>query len=1192
MLWFKYSVVLLVLAIVGTIAPVVTPEVSSATKYADIPHPIVLKYDFNFTIVDVLALNTTHLVLVVSYREHSAVVVVSLEDPIEGPKIVQSYPLAGKVTTTAVDGYPPTRFAVGSDRGEIYLFKIDRGRLYQLLHLIQGADYRVLNLFVARAAGRYKIIATVSEGFPTGLCTNCYVYVFDEDLLGAFVISPQVVTTATTYYKRVYPQVAVPAKFYTPDGYYYRADSIALFWAPYIDTVIAELNVSHVVNATLIEPAGGALIEVSLQDPVTRARRVYGWNADGSGRALVPIPRGYLANITVVGVARRFLVRENINTSAIAKRFKVVVTIPEKVSTEVAEEVYGIPFFAKYYIDFLDVTNAPVSYRVIRSLDKEFYPTVTLPHFIDYGGGYIIAIMNKTFIELYNLDYTFSLKPSTSVGTEYLGMTPVSIVDIIAYSRDDIVIGFSDGRVKHYKFDSLRNGYYFAQAIVTLGSLVRMLPVSYSSYFTFSTRGVQVVTLTPYQLPILRVGFQAEFTVEGLVSASSLPGAGLLALVTPSKLYVVMNLGPAIASPTPVNLNDYIAPSLFVRVLPPAPQEWVNGSRVILEYEIGGRKKSITKVFTRDDVEFTNIIPGTRYYITVIPPKDYIHNYTTVVDVQYCEEKCQNILILANLKYRDFSVSLSLRDEFGGSLLGRLNVIIDGKVYSYRVPDGLNLRLLYGYHEVIVESLDQYYLTYRTQIKVEEDTAVTLVLKRARYNLTMLFIDGLTRRAIESRLIVYINGSVSYSDQQSVLSVTVPAGAINVTVTPPKEASSIYSKHSFIVVVNRSTILDVIVNRVTYDLTVSALDELTRLEVPLKASVYINGTEAYRGLLPKTISLPYAYYTIDVVPVEEYANIYSAGVAELTLDSDTKIPVLVFRKIYVLEILFRDKFSEKPVVPLKVIINGSLYSITTAPSISLPLRAANYVISVEPIEEHPNSYIPLERTLSLLSNSRLVLDIVRQNYTVTLKFTDVSARGYLEGRFRVSLNTTITLVVDGTTALRGFNLSVPYGKYLLTITPVDIAEKIYVAPSPTIINVFSDVSHTIRLNRKLYTLVVIVVNDLEERLSNVYIQALDSNTGVEISSIYTDENGEARINIPAGATSIRAMKGGYLEYTEMVYLDRDSTLTPRLRPTLITLVGRFAHIIALAVVAIAVVIIALKLRTKLAERLVTTEETF
>jgi len=1190
--WFKYSVVLLILALVGTVAPVITPEASPAIRYADIPHPIVLKYDFNFTIVDVLALNTTHLVLVVSYREHSAVVVVSLEDPIEGPRIVQSYPLAGKVTTTAVDGYPPTRFAVGSDRGEIYLFKIDRGRLYQLLHLIQGADFRVLNLFVARAAGRYKIIATVSEGLPTGLCTNCYVYIFDEDLLGAFVISPHTITTATTYYKRVYPQVAVPARLYTPDGYYYRADSVALFWAPYVDTVIAELNVSHAVNATLIEPAGGALIEVSLRDPVTKVRRVYGWNTDSNGKALIPVPRGYLANITVIGTARRFLVRENINTSAIAKKFRVEVTIPERASTELAEEVYGIPFFAKYYIDFLDTTNAPAGYRVIKSLDKEFYPTVALPHFIDYGGGYIIAIMNKTSMELYNLDYTFSLRPSTSAGTEYLGMSPVSIVDIIAYSRDNIVVGFSDGRVKHYRFDSLRNSYDFAQSIVTLGSLVRMLPVSDSSYFTFSTRGVQVVTLTPYQLPILRVGFQAEFSVEGLVSASSLPGAGLLALVTPSKLYVVMNLGLAIASPSPVNLSDYLAPSLFVRVLPPAPQEQVNGSRVILEYEIGGIKKEITKIFTRGDVEFTNIVPGMRYSVSVIPPKDYICNYTTVVDVQYCEEKCQNIIIPANLKYRDFSFNLILRDEFGGSLLGRLNVAIDGKVYSYRAPEGLSLRLLYGYHEILIESLDQYYLTYSTQVKIETNKEVTLVLRRVRYNLTMLFIDGLTKRAVEPRLVVYINGSVHYPNQESVLSVTVPAGAINVTVIPSKEVSDIYSKHSFIAVVNRSATLDVVISRVMYSLTVSALDELTRLEVPIRASVYINGTEAYRGLLPKVFSLLYAYYSIEVIPLEEHANIYSAGVAELTLSSDIKVPVLVFRKVYVLEIVFRDKYSEKPVVPLKVLINGSLYSTTVAPVISLPLRAANYVVSVEPIEEHPNSYIPLEKTLSLLSNSRLILDIVRQNYTLTLKFTDISARGYLEGKFRVSLNTTATLVVDGPTASRGFNVSIPYGKYLLTITPADVTEKVYAAPSPIIINVFSDVSHTIRLNRRLYTLVVIVVNDLEERLSNVYIQALDPSTGLEISSVYTDENGEARISIPAGATSVRVMKGGYQEYADMVYLDRDSTLTPRLRPTLITLVGRFAHIIALAVVAIAVVIIALKLRTKLAERLVTAEETF
>lgn len=1189
MVWYRYSMLsLLLLAVV----PVIMPATSSIAETVELPHPVVLKYDFNFTIVDVLVLNTTHVVLVVSYREYSAVVVVSLVDPVEGPKIVQSYPLAGRVTATAIDGHPPTRFAVGSDRGEIYLFRIDGGRLYQLLHLIQGADFRVLNLFVGRAAGRYKIIATVSEGYPTGLCTSCYVYVFDEDLLGALVISPHTITTATGFYKRVYPQVAVPAKVYTPGGYYYRADSVALFWAPYIDAVIAELNISHTVNATVIEPAKGALIEVSLRDPVTRVRRVYGWNTDSSGKALIPVPRGYLANITVIGSTRRFLLRENVNTSAVAKKFRVEAVIPERASTELAEEVYGLPFFAKYYIDFLDLTGSPMSYRVIKSLDKEFYPTVTLPHFVDYGGGYIIAMMNKTFLEIYNLDRTFGLQPSTSVGTEYLGMAPVSIVDVIAYSKNDVVVGLSDGRVKHYRFNSLRNSYDFAQAMITLGSLVRILPSSESSYFTFSTRGVQVVTLTPFQLPILRIGFQAEFSVEGLTSASSLPGAGLVALVTPSKLYVIMNLGPSIAKSTPVNLNNYAAPSIVVRVLPPVTQEQVNGSKVILGYEVGGKKKEIVKSLIRDNVTFANIIPGIRYSVLVIPPKEYIHNYTTLVDVPYCEEGCRNVVVPAELKYRDFVVKFTLKDEFGGSLLGRLRIVIDGKAYSYSATEGLNIRLLYGHHDVLVESLDRYYTTFSTQIKVETDMVLTLVLKRARYNLTMMFTDELTKRAADPRIIVYVNGSAYLPHQGSTVSVTVPAGATNITVVPSMEVSAMYRGHTTLVSVNRSTTINIVISRATYSLTIAALDELTRREISIKASVYVNGTEVYRGLLPRTIVLPYAYYFVEVYPIEEHANIFSTGVSEFVLDSGKVAQVLVFRKVYILDIVFRDKYSEKPVVPLRVILNGSLYSILTAPSMSLPLRAADYVIRVEPVEEHPNSYIPVERTLSLLANTKLMVDIARQNFTLTLRFVDTSARGYLEGRFRVSLNTTVVFIVDGPTASRGFSVPVPYGRYLLTVTPVDATERIYVVPAPGVVNIFSNTSHTVRLSRKLYALVLIVVNDLEERIGNAYVRVSDPSTGVELSSAYTDENGEARISLPAGATSIKVMKGGYLEHSETVYLDRDGTLTPQLRPTLITLVGRFVHIIALAIVAIAVVIIALKLRAKLAERLVTTEEVF
>ncbi len=1165
----------------------------SALEFTDVPHPLVLKYGLNFTIVDVLVLDSAHLVLALSYGDHSAVIVLSLEDPVGGPMVVQSYPLAGRVTVTAVDGYPPTRFAVGSDRGEVYLFKIDGGRLHELLHLIQGADFRVVALFVARAAGGYKLIATVSEGVPVTPCYNCYVYVFDENVLGAFVISPHNITTATTYYKRVYPQIAIPAKVYTPGGYYYKADSVALFWAPYLDAVTAEVVLFQPVNATAVEPASGALIEVSLLDPVTRVRRVYGWNADAEGRALVPIPRGYLANVTAIGVTQRFLLRANINTSAIARRFRIEAVIGERASTELAEDVYGSPFFAKYYIDFLDLTNAPASYRTVKSLEKAFYPTVSRPYFVDYRGGYLVATINRTSLEVYNLDYAFSLKPATPVALEYLGAAPVSIVDVIAHSKDNLLIGFSDGRVKHYRFDAFRNRYEFAQEIVTLGSLVRMLPLTESSYFTFSTRGVQVVVLTPFQLPILRTGTRAEFSVEGLVSASSSPGAELVALVTSTELYAVANLGSFIAKSVPVDLARYIAPSLVVKVLPPAAQEPVDGTRVTLRYEVGGRTREVTRVLTGDSVTFTNVVPGLRYTVTVVPPKDYILNYTTSIVFPYCEEVCRDIVLPAQLGYRDFVFRLILQDEFGTPPLGSPRVVVGDKVYNYRIPEGLILRLLYGQHEIRVESPEGYYPVHTVQVRVESDTAFTLTLRRSRYNLTLLFVDGLTRRAADPRLLVYINGSAHSPDQSSTLSVIVPSGATNITVIPSAEIGRVYRRYSTVILVSGNAVVDVVVERAVYKLRVSTIDDLTGTSVPVEASVYINGTEAYRGALPADLSLPYAHYSIEVRPLGRHADVFSGGTDEIVVDSDKVVSVRLFRRVYALDLVFRDRYSEKPVVPLRVFLNGTLYSTLATPRLTLSLRAADYVIRVEPVEEHRDCYAPVERVLSLRSDTELVVELMRRNYTLFLRLVDASVRGYLEGRFRVSLNATVSLLVDGSAAARGVSISVPYGRYVLTVTPVEASERIYATPSPTTVSVFSDVNHTVRLSRKLYALALVVVNDIDERVVNAHVQVIDPTTGLELSSTYTNEYGEARIaNIPAGHIVVRVSRGGYQERVAGSHLDRDVTLTLQLSPTLTTVIGRFVHVIALSIVAVAVIVIALKVRAKLTERLTAAEEVF
>jgi hypothetical protein len=1183
------------LVLVLALQLLLVPSAGSAQVYG-LPHPVVFKYNFNFTIVDILVLNSTHIALAVNYKQHSAIVVADLRDPISGARLVQTYPLSGRITAFSTDGFPPSRLAVGSDRGEIYLFKIDGGRLYQLLHLIQGADFRVISLFVARAAGSYKLIATVSEGQPLGLCVNCYVYVFDENQLGALVISPHKSSTTFTCGKyvdsRIYPQMAIPAKVYTASGYYYRADSIALFWAPYIESIIVNLSVLRLVNATLVEPAKGALIEVNLLDPVTRTRRVYGWNADSSGVALIPVPRGYIANITVVGISQKYLAVKNVNTSAIVKSLKTETIIPESASTDLAEDVYGPPFFAKYYVDFLDLSNAPSSCRVVGSLEKSLYPAVSTPHFVDYGGGYLIALTNRTFLELYNLDYAYRLNPDRGVGFEYVGAAKVSIVDVIAYSKSDIVVGLSDGRIKHYRFNELKNSYEFAQALVTLGSLIRIQPLSAMSYFTFSAGGIQVVSLAPFQLPLLRVGFEAEFSVENLVSAYSLPTAELVALASSNSVYAIVNLGPSMTRPAPINLANYVAPSLVLKLLPPAPQEQVNGSKVILKYEIGGMKKEIARTYIGDNITFTNIVPGSNYSIEVVPPKDYMLGYTTSVEIPYCAERCKNVELSARIEYRDFAFGLMLEDEYGEPLLGRLIVDVDGKTYEYRSREGLKLRLLYGAHEVCAKSLDGYYMDFCTLVNVVNDTLLRVPLVRSQYNMTIMFIDKMTKRAVEPKLAVYINGIAHAPSQDSKLVTTVKAGWINITVVPVQELTKVFSSYSTRVIVNRSMTLEVPLDRVVYEIYLSALDEVTRRAISLLSSVRINGTEAYRGLLPAVLRLPYAYYSIELVPVEEYERVYEPSVAELLLDSSKSLSVLILRKVYLLEMSLKDRYSEKPVVPLRVLINGSQYSVVTSPTLALPLRAANYVIRIEPIEGYTASYEPIERSISLFSNAKLSLDLKRYNYTLTLVLRDTSVRGYLEGRFRVSLNTTVVTLIDGSTASRGINMSVPYGKYVLTIVPVDVAEKLYSSPQPTTINIISNTSYTARLNRKVYSVVLTAVNDLDERLDNAYAEVTDPATGISIASLYTDEKGEIRLSMPAGALFIRVTKGGYQEYTEALYLDKDSTITARLNPTLTTLVGRFTHVIALAVVATAVILITLKLRAKLVERLRGPEEVF
>ncbi|MEM1720487.1 MAG: hypothetical protein QW496_06570, partial [Desulfurococcaceae archaeon] len=122
------------------------------------------------------------------------VAVLRMVSPHVDPLIEDLYPLTGIPTYVAKDGYPVTRIAIGTDKGEVLLFKVDRGRITKHLYLVLGADFYVDKLYLAKdPAGNVKIVALTVEGGSRGYpCLNCYVYVLDEEAQGILRIGPKV----------------------------------------------------------------------------------------------------------------------------------------------------------------------------------------------------------------------------------------------------------------------------------------------------------------------------------------------------------------------------------------------------------------------------------------------------------------------------------------------------------------------------------------------------------------------------------------------------------------------------------------------------------------------------------------------------------------------------------------------------------------------------------------------------------------------------------------------------------------------------------------------------------------------------------------------------------------------------------------------------------------------------------------
>ncbi len=967
----------------------------------------------------VFVVGNDKLLLIGTANGSSYVELLDVSDPYVGGKVLQIYPMVGSVTAVATNGYPVERVAVGTDRGDLAVFKPSGGRIYLTLHAVLGTDFSIEKLVVMKGSTDYKIAALASEssGYGGGPCTSCHVYVFDEDSGNVLRIGPQEGNASVTI-TGVLPQDITAALEVTDAGYYYNASKFMVTWLPknfYTLTV----NVTYRSSDGTIKPAANQLIELTVYNPQTKEVDIFGVNAGANGVAEAPVPYGFDVNISVTDSEGNKYVKhvEGLSRNSPISKAYVQILMNASPQTLQASLFYRTPKYELAVPHILNVDDVPHSFTFVTSLnDAEINPASTGLTFLqgsevrNYVLYYYDPSTGYAHIRVYRPTYT-----SISEITDYVGKGLHALRAFTYPNIKVLITAYKEGSVKTYNY--INGFYYFLYEIKTPGTLNALTAIpSVSGYFytLHSSGGLQIVEAYPYQVPLLRVREEISFG-EGSVTAASTSDLSTVVIAFNDKLQIIKNLNTKVVEGKPLNLKDYVAPSLTVDVSPP-PDGWVNGTEVTLYYPGGNVTKEITSA-EGGSVSFPNIIPGTTYALRVKHPEPYVKEYfLTFTPINYSPIKVE-----VKLRYRIYSLKLEVRDSVSGSeLKAPYDVLIDGE-------------------------------------------------------------------------------------------------AVATHITSPD------------------------------------------LVIPVR----------------------YGTHKISVQPSKGYENVYNPFQAAIQISSNTSLKAQLTRKTYPLTVMVVDKYTTKPLGLIKVSVAGYTKIISFGGTEAIfDLPYGNYTVTVGGAPGYQNIYVPVETPVSVTKPSLITVVLKRHTYVLNISIRD-STVGKLASAFDVSVNgSTVASNVKGFT-----NITLPYGTYMVSITPSGAGKNVYVAPPPVIVKLHNDTEAVFKVARKFYKVKVYVTDDVGAPLKDAEVTFFSIDKNSPVSTLITDESGYVYATLFYGAYDVTVETKGFFPATKNIAVDRDLDLTFSMQPQPLTLIMRYLPVIAIVIIAVVVMVAILKVKAKIVERL-------
>lgn len=916
-----FSLVLFTTSLVVSLGQVL-PSTQAQTQIQDIElntpyaYSIPVRIAENLSVTKVLMVNKSVVMVIASGSFRDYVALLDVSNPYTEAKILQLYPLVGRVTSFSTDGWPTTRVSIGTDKGEVLLFSVSGGRIYKMLEAILGADFYVRKTVVLRTqSGEYRVAALVNEGLPVaGACTSCYVYVFSEGSNGVLKIGNKV-GNATTSYEGILPQDIAPLTIFSKTNYYYDASSLIIAWIERGDFITLVFNVTYRTNDTLL-PASNALVEVFAYDPEQGLSYRYGSNANERGVVEIPVPRGLVAQVTVWDIYGRnynYTYDTSVLPSYVDRVYVTTLTLSAPPITTPASAYYRTPEFLLSNLEVLDVSEAPDNFTSLGFIDFKIMPTASGLSFLKGVNDteYLVTYHDPEDNYLKLIRVNASLK-KTSLTMEYVGAGTRLSSALTTYDGSLAVLVLSDGRVKVYSLvGSEANKVYRLLNTYTAGGRVNKVKIFPGSenqaIFLETPEGLQVLRLTPYLTPLLRRDLVLNFAEEPYVDSDMLSDFSAGVTCGGNNLTIIKNLDLVVGG-EPILLESFKASKAVVKVIPPG-NESVEEASVTFKYPGG----SLTKTPSKDGVVvFDNILPNITYEILVVHSRPYVNPAEAFIETK----TFRDVYLEVPLTYKEFTLYLNVTDSVSGDLIAPYSVVVDNKtVISSSTSRYAEVRVLYGTHVLRVSpasGFENVYEPFETTLTISENQSVDVTLFRKIYLLEVRVEDSLTGRLI-APVEVEVEGSVQTIDPVSARAYFVlPYGDYTVHVRPLEGYEAVYKPTTINLTLASPTTRVVRISRNTYTLSLSIRDATLNV---LRGTfdVFVNDTKVASDVVQDvSIVLPYGAYTLQVKPTSRYEIAYNPSQTVLIkITNSTSINVPVTRKYYSLRV--RAQEGETPI---------------------------------------------------------------------------------------------------------------------------------------------------------------------------------------------------------------------------------------------------------------------------------------